>query len=149
MEIKYRYKITKAIDRPIPNGKRDIVISYRVMWYYGNYFWQYEMREYDIVIPTCKHPEKDKINIFQDMHVRDLSNDMIRGLVETEITTDHIQDGVDIVARHRMEPLRKWSTTITKEVEIDEDTGLTKERERSIMNLEEMWYGGTNEDNEL
>ena len=146
MEIKYRYKITKAIDRPVPNGKRDIVISYRVMWYYGNYFWQYEMREYDIVIPTCEHPKENEINIFQGMYVRDLSNDMIKSLVETAITTDHIQDGVDIVARHRMEPLRKWSTTITKEIEIDEDTGLTKERERSIMKLKEMWFGKENSD---
>lgn len=110
------------------------------MWYYGNYFWQYEMREYDIVIPTCKHPEKDKINIFQDMHVRDLPNDMIRGLVETAITTDHVQDGIDIVAQHRIDPLRKWSTTITKEIEIDKATGLTEERERSIMKLKEIWY---------
>lgn len=149
MDIKYKYRIKKAIDRSqsyIDVNDWDIVISYLVKWYYGDWFWQYEMREYEIVIHTCEHPEEGEINPFQDMCVRDLSNDMIKGLVEAEIKTEHMQDGIDIISQHRMEPLRKWSAPLIEEVEINEETGLTKEREHSIMKLKEMWFD--NEDNE-
>lgn len=148
MDVKYKYRIKKAIDRSqsyIDVNDWDIVISYLVKWYYGDWFWQYEMREYEIVIHTCEHPEEGEINPFQDMCVRDLSNDMIKGLVEAEIKTEHMQDGIDIISQHRMEPLRKWSAPLIEEVEINEETGLTKEREHSIMKLKEMWFD--NEDN--
>lgn len=148
MDVKYKYRIKKAIDRSqsyIDVNDWDIVISYLVKWYYGDWFWQYEMREYEIVIHTCEHPEEGEINPFQDMCVRDLSNDMIKGLVEAEIKTEHMQDGIDIISQHRMEPLRKWSAPLIEEVEINEETGLTKGREHSIMKLKEMWFD--NEDN--
>ena len=148
MDVKYKYRIKKAIDRSqsyIDVNDWDIVISYLVKWYYGDWFWQYEMREYEIVIHTCEHPEEGEINPFQDMCVRDLNNDMIKGLVEAEIKTEHMQDGIDIISQHRMEPLRKWSAPLIEEVEINEETGLTKEREHSIMKLKEMWFD--NEDN--
>ena len=148
MDVKYKYRIKKALDWSqsyIDVNDWDIVISYLVKWYYGDWFWQYEMREYEIVIHTCEHPEEGEINPFQDMCVRDLSNDMIKGLVEAEIKTEHMQDGIDIISQHRMEPLRKWSAPLIEEVEINEETGLTKEREHSIMKLKEMWFD--NEDN--
>lgn len=148
MNVKYKYRIKKAIDRfhsYTDVNDWDIVISYLVKWYYGDWFWQYEMREYEIVIHTCEHPEEGEINPFQDMCVRDLSNDMIKGLVEAEIRKERMQDGIDIISQHRMSPLRKWSAPLIEEVEINEETGLTKEREHSIMKLKEMWFD--NEDN--
>ena len=146
MNVKYKYRIKKAIDTYTDVNNWSIVITYLVKWYYGDWFWQYEMHEYDIIIHTCEHPEEGEINPFQDMCVRDLSNDMIRGLVEAEIRKERMQDGIDIISQHRMSPLRKWSAPLIEEVEIDEETGLTKEREHSIMKLKEMWFD--NEDNE-
>lgn len=149
MNVKYKYRIKKAVDRFRPYtdvNNWDIVITYLVMWYYGDWFWQYEMREYEMVIHTCKHPEEGEINPFQDMCARDLSNDMIKGLVEAGIRKERMQDGIDIISQHRMEPLRKWSNLIIEEVEVDEETGLTKERERSIMELKKKWFGEERKD---
>lgn len=142
MELKYKYKIIKAIDKD-----EEMLIAYRVRWYYGKWFWQYEPREYDIIIPTCEHPEEGEISLFEGLLVRDLSNDMIRGIVETDLIKENGQDGVEIVARHRMAPLHRWSRQKVTEVEINEETGLTKERESSIMKLKEIWFGTEDKEN--
>lgn len=150
MDIKYKYKIIKAIDSesPHPKESRNIVIDYTVKWYYGKFFWQYKMRTYEILIPTCEHPEEGHINLFQDIYIRDFSNDMIGELVRADIENTNIQDGIDIITSHRIGSLRRWVPVQTVTVEINEETGLTKERERSIMKLKEEWFGDDNEDSE-
>lgn len=143
MELKYKYKITKAIDKD-----EEMLITYRVRWYYGKWFWQFEAREYDIVIPTCEHPEEGEISLFEGVLVRDLSNDMIRGIVEADLIEENGQDGIDIVSRHRMAPLHRWSKQKVAELEINEETGLTKQRESSIIKLKEIWFGTEDKEND-
>ena len=147
-ELNYKYKVDDVRDEGfIDDTMGDSIgirIYYSVMWRYGILPWQYKPKWYDFKIPTCKHPDKDKINIFHGLKARDLPDELIKQLVEADIQKNHLEDGLTIAYEHSSNIFNKWSKTITKQMEYDEKTGLTPQREESIELLKKEWYGNSN-----
>ena len=144
IELNYKYQISKVGDT-----HDFIYIKYDVLWYYGVFPWQYIRINYSIDIPTCSHPDKDKINPFYKLKSRDLPNDMIQQLVEADIQKHHIEDGLRRITTHKRKSLFKISKTITKQVDYSEDTGLDPQREGSVDKLMSEWYNDIETTTEL
>lgn len=141
IKLKYKYKIHEVTDN---EGAESIDIHYYVRWYYGIFPWQSERKFHILTIPTCEHPEEGKINIFHELKGRDLPNHVIRDLVDANIRQVNADEGIDIIVAHRQTKLNKWSSIEIVEVEVDEKTGLTPQREESIELLKKEWYGNSN-----
>lgn len=143
-ELNYKYKITDVRDIGFVDDSMYISIYYDVMWRYGILPWQYKLKWYKFDIPTCEHPDKDKINVFHGLKARDLPDDLVKQLVEADIQENHLKDGLTIAYEYSSNIFNKWSKTITKQMEYNEDTGLASQREESIELLKKEWYGDGN-----
>lgn len=143
-ELNYKYKIDDIRDVGFLGGLTYIRIYYAVMWRCGILPWQYKLKLYNFDIPTYEHPDKDKINIFHGLKARDLPDDLIKQLVEADVQENHLEDGLTIAHEYSSNIFNKWSKTITKQMEYDEKTGLTPQREESIELLKKEWYGDSN-----
>ena len=141
IELSYKFKIVDMHDGTW-QGHDAVYIGYVVRWYYGNLPWEYEDKTYLYYIVTEESKKKDEINPFAYLRARDIPNDLVYNLIYLDIEHEHLEDGVEIVTqRKKRRSLYRWSDRIIKQVDYDEFTGLTKERERAIIELEKEWFG--------
>ena len=139
IELNYKFKIEGIVDSSIIESY--IYVHYTIRWYYGVLPWEYVDKSYTYNIVTNPSKCVGTINPFAHLKARDIPDELIYKMVYNDIEQNRLEDGIKVMTQKKKRSIYKWSNKIVKQVDYNEATGLTKERESAIMGLRKEWYG--------